>query len=155
MARVNSLLTGLFSLSVVTYYSISIPAGTENIRFEEFANEYKQIFTLISNAKEAPIYLHCTAGADRTGIVTFMLLTVCGVSYEDVARDYLFTNFSTHGQRCLSIEFDNWYSKLDQFEGNSKAEKAKQWLISKGITEEVVEIIREIFVEDYIATSVK
>ena len=135
----------------IEYSAISIPSGTESKRFEEFKDEYKQIFTIIANANKEPIYLHCTAGADRTGIATFMLLTLCGVSYEDTARDYLFTNFSTQGTRVpnYTSEFKAWWSKLDNFEGNTKADKAKSWLISKGITAEQVEKIRSIFVENY------
>lgn len=135
----------------INYNAISIPSRTESTRFEKFEEEYKQIFTLIANADEAPVYLHCTAGADRTGISTFMLLTVCGVSYEDAARDYLFTNFSTHGERKISSEFEKWNTKLDKLEGETKADKAKSWLISKGLTSEQVERIREIFVEGYTA----
>ena len=137
----------------IDYYAISIPSGTESSRFEAFAKEYKQIFTLIANAGEAPVYLHCTAGADRTGISTFILLTVCGVDYDDIARDYLFTNFSTQGSRVsnFTTEFKQWWRKLDQFEGETKAEKAKAWLISKGVTAEQVETIRETFVEGYTA----
>lgn len=135
----------------ISYKAVSIPSGTESTRFEKFAEEYKQIFAVIANADENPVYLHCTAGADRTGICTFMLLTVCGASYEDMARDYLFTNFSTHGKRTLASEFDKWYSKLDNFDGSTKADKAKSWLISKGVSAEQVEHIREIFVEGYIA----
>ena len=133
----------------VEYYAISIPSGTEPTRFEEFADEYCEIFDIISNAGEKPVYLHCKAGADRTGICTFMLLTVCGASYEDIARDYLFTNFSTHGQRTLDSEFENWWNKLDNFEGDTKADKAKSWMMSKGIPEETVEKIRATFVEGY------
>ena len=135
----------------ISYSAVSIPSGTESKRFEEFKDEYKQIFTLIANADKEPIYLHCTAGADRTGIATFMLLTVCGASYEDMARDYLFTNFSTQGTRVpnYTSEFKAWWSKLDTFEGNTKADKAKSWLISKGVTAEQVEKIRTIFVENY------
>ena len=135
----------------IDYVPASIPSGTESRRFEEFADVYKKIFGYIVNADENPIYLHCTAGADRTGIVSFMLMTVCGAEYNDIARDYLFTNFSTQGSRFSNFtsEFKQWWSKLDRFEGDTKAEKAKQWLISKGITAEQVEHIREIFVEGY------
>ena len=116
----------------VEYVPASIPSGTESRRFEEFADVYKKIFGYIVNADENPIYLHCTAGADRTGIVSFMLMTVCGAEYNDIARDYLFTNFSTQGSRFSNFtsEFKQWWSKLDRFEGDTKAEKAKQWLIS-------------------------
>lgn len=133
----------------INYNAIPIPSGTESTRFEKFEDEYKQIFTIIANADEEPVYLHCTAGADRTGICSFILLTVCGVSYEDAARDYLFTNFSTHGERKLSTEFEKWYKKLDDYDGANKAEKAKSWLMTKGVTAEQIEHIREIFVEGY------
>lgn len=137
----------------IRYTAVSIPSGTEKRRFEEFADEYRTIFGLIAKADENPVYLHCTAGADRTGICSFILLTVCGTAYDDIARDYLFTNFSTHGSRInnYTTEFRQWWSKLDGFEGETKAEKAKAWLISKGVTAEQVERIREIFVEGYTA----
>ncbi len=137
----------------INYSAISIPSGTEGTRFEKFADEYKQIFSLIANADAEPVYLHCTAGADRTGICTFMLLTVCGASYEDIARDYLFTNFSTHGSRLnnFTTEFKQWWSKLDNYSGDTKADRAKSWLMSKGVKAVQVEKIREIFVEGYTA----
>ena len=135
----------------INYSAVSIPSGTEGTRFEKFADEYKQIFSLIANADAEPVYLHCTAGADRTGICTFMLLTVCGASYEDIARDYLFTNFSTHGSRLnnFTTEFKQWWSKLDNYSGDTKADRAKSWLMSKGVKAAQVEKIREIFVEGY------
>ena len=135
----------------INYSAVPIPSGTEGTRFEKFADEYKQIFSLIANADAEPVYLHCTAGADRTGICTFMLLTVCGASYEDIARDYLFTNFSTHGSRLnnFTTEFKQWWSKLDNYSGDTKADRAKSWLMSKGVKAAQVEKIREIFVEGY------
>ena len=80
-----------------------------------------------------------------------MLLTLCGADYEDIARDYLFTNFSTHGSRASNYqtEFKKWWSKLDAFDGETNTDKAKSWLISKGIPEEQTETIRKIFVENY------
>lgn len=138
-------------VSGINYTAVFIPSGTEGTRFEGFADEYKIIFGLIAKADKSPVYLHCTAGADRTGICTFMLLTLCGADYEDIARDYLFTNFSTHGSRASNYqtEFKKWWTKLDAFDGETKADKAKSWLISKGIPEEQTETIRKIFVENY------
>lgn len=133
----------------VEYNAISIPAGTESTRFEEFEPEYMDIYEIISNADKKPVYLHCAAGADRTGISTFMLLMVCGVGYVDAARDYLFTSYSNWGLRYLDSEFNNWYNKLGKFEGDTKAEQAKNWMLSKGVPEEQIERIREIFVEGY------
>ena len=63
----------------------------------------------------------------------------------------LFTNFSTQGSRINNYEseFKQWWTKLDSFEGSTKADKAKSWLISKGITSNQVENIRTIFVDNY------
>ncbi|RFU75522.1 tyrosine phosphatase [Trichoderma arundinaceum] len=37
---------------------------------------------------EKPILLHCTAGKDRTGVICALILSVCGIPDEDVAREY-------------------------------------------------------------------
>lgn len=131
----------------VDYYPVPIPSGTESTRFEEFAEEYQKIFEVVSHADEKPIYLHCTAGADRTGISTFILLTVCGVDYEDIAKDYTFTNFS--GQRRDITALETWWSKLEAFEGETMADKAASWLLSKGVPAETIENIRVAFIEGY------
>ncbi len=135
----------------VAYYALSIPSTTEAIRFEEFTTVYRDVFALIAEADERPVFLHCNSGSDRTGIVTFILLTVCGVSYEDIARDYLFTNFTDQRIRYLDTELDQWWAKLDNFAGETKADKAKSWLLFKGVPEEQIEHIREIFVEGYVS----
>lgn len=135
----------------VDYYACPIPSETESTRFEEFSSTYVKIFDVISQADEKPVLLHCTHGADRTGISVFMLLMVLGASYEDAARDYLFTNLTNQGPRFVDGELDKWYHKLDYFAGETKAEQAKNWLIFKGVPAETVEHIREIFVEEYTA----
>ena len=134
----------------VDYYNRSMPDGSEATRFEEFSAEYKTIFDVIANADNAPIYLHCNSGADRTGLTVFILLNLLGVSYEDIARDYLYTNFTDHFERVLDDEFVNWWAKLDLFAGDTKAEQAKNWLLLKGVSEENIEHIREIFIEGYV-----
>ena len=133
----------------VEYYPIPIITGSESTRFENFNEEYIKIFDLISNADKNPIILHCNAGADRTGIMTFALMTLLGCEYNDIARDYCFTNFGVQGLRDINSEFTNWWNKLDLYEGETKAEKCKSWLKSKGIEDYKLEHIREIFINNY------
>ncbi len=135
----------------VEYFSFEIPSGTESKRFEEFKEQYVGIYTTISNADVAPVYLHCSVGADRTGLSTFMLLAVCGVSYDDIVRDYLMTNFSNPGERPLTREFNTWWKKLNLLDGATVAEKAKTWMLSKGLSEETIERVREVMVDGYIS----
>lgn len=134
------------------YYPIPIPSDSKDDRFDDFAEEYTQIFDVISRADTAPVYLHCSAGADRTGLVSFIFLTVCGASYEDIARDYLFTNFADQGKREMD-DFSDWWERLGAFEGDTMADKAAAWLMSKGVPADQIETIRSIFVEGYAAES--
>ena len=133
----------------VEYHPIPIDLGNHEERFEKLEEQYYKVFSLISNVDNKPIILHCLAGADRTGIVSFALLTLLGCDYDDILRDYLFTNFSDDGYRNPEEEFDVWWKKLEQYEGGNKAEKCKFWLMSKGIEEIKLERIRKIFIENY------
>ena len=132
----------------IEFYNFPIDSFTEPVRFEEYEEEYRKVFELIKNADKKPVYLHCFLGSDRTGIMTFALLSLCGVSYDDMLLDYLFTNFSPSGKRDPDREFNSWYfEKLDRYDGDSKAEKAKKWLMTKGIEESTLERIRKIFIK--------
>jgi len=132
----------------VEYHPIPLPPWTF-LYFEGYDEEYRKVFSLIAEADKNPIVLHCSAGADRTGIMTFALLTLLGCEYKDIARDYLFTNFGEQGPRSIDSEFNKWWNKLDNFEGETKAEKCKNWLMSKGIEELILEHIRAIFINGY------
>lgn len=53
---------------------------------------YRKFFdTLIANEKGAVLW-HCSAGKDRAGLASVLLLYVLGVSAEDIRADYLATN---------------------------------------------------------------
>lgn len=43
-------------------------------------------------AGQAPLYFHCTAGKDRTGVSAAILLTLLGVPDDDIVREFLLTN---------------------------------------------------------------
>ncbi|OPB41937.1 Tyrosine specific protein phosphatase and dual specificity protein phosphatase [Trichoderma guizhouense] len=39
----------------------------------------------------SPMLIHCSLGKDRTGVICALILSLCGVSDEDVAKDYSFS----------------------------------------------------------------
>jgi len=41
-----------------------------------------------------PVYIHCSGGKDRAGIMSLLVLEVLGASREDILDDYLYTNVS-------------------------------------------------------------
>ena len=110
----------------------------------------------MSEADKYPVMLHCYAGADRTGVMSFALLALLGVEYKDIARDYAFTSFGVQGARYVKgSQLETWIKKLEKFEGKNLAEKCKNWLMKKGIKERVLEHIREIFIDGYNANTAK
>lgn len=54
--------------------------------------QYKKLFQLLQNEKEVPLMFHCTAGKDRTGMGTALILFALGVDEETIKQDYLLSN---------------------------------------------------------------
>ena len=142
----------------------SVPSGSEPDRWEgsngtwmgtscDIAAQYKAIFEAISEADQKPIALHCTHGADRTGIVSWFLLGLLGVSKEDCARDYVMTRFA--GERAVlptgnDSEIAKWNDKTEALEGATWADKTYKHLNEDfGIEADTLETIREKFVPGY------
>ncbi len=48
----------------------------------------KDILITLFNPENLPALFHCEAGTDRTGIISALILSVCGVEDELVAEDY-------------------------------------------------------------------
>ena len=135
----------------------AVRSGTENVRWEGsngIAATYKRIFEAIAVADQKPIALHCTHGADRTGIVSWFLLGLLGVSKEDCARDYVMTRFA--GERAVlpsgsSSELEKWNSKTEALEGATWADKTYKHLKDDfGIEASTLETIRELFIPGYV-----
>ena len=67
----------------------------------------KAVGTLRDNAEKGICTLfHCTAGKDRTGIVSMALLKSYGVSDEEIIKDYMRTNrnaFWPTIKKCLGV----------------------------------------------------
>jgi len=64
--------------------------------YREYATSYlpqlKTLFQRISHPENLPVLIHCSAGKDRTGVVSGLIQLVLGVSAETVMDDYLKTN---------------------------------------------------------------
>ncbi len=84
--------------------------------YREYATNYlpqlKALFRHISNPENLPILIHCSAGKDRTGVVTSLIQMVLGVSVETVMDDYLKTNGNL---RAYTEDVFRQLSKLGYF----------------------------------------
>ena len=82
------------------------------IKYDE---EYRKFFQTILQQDNYPILYHCSAGKDRTGFASAMILSALGVDREQIIDEYLMTNYYAHehiemnarlGARILGLDQD-------------------------------------------------
>lgn len=59
---------------------------------------WQRLFTLLSDPNLYPVLVHCTAGKDRTGVTTALLLSVLGVDRSVIEADFVMTNLDVERQ---------------------------------------------------------
>lgn len=64
----------------------------------DYDQQYSTFFKILSSPVSAPLLYHCSAGKDRTGFATALLLTALGVDREVIFTDYLLTNEALRGK---------------------------------------------------------
>jgi protein-tyrosine phosphatase len=69
---------------------------------------FRTLFATLSDGEHRPLVFHCTAGKDRTGFASALLLTLLGVHWDDVMEDYLRTNelWTGHIGRYPELDLD-------------------------------------------------
>jgi protein-tyrosine phosphatase len=69
---------------------------------------FRTLFGTLTDGTHRPLVFHCTAGKDRTGFASALLLTLLGVPWETVMEDYLRTNdlWTGHVGRYPELDID-------------------------------------------------
>jgi protein-tyrosine phosphatase len=69
---------------------------------------FRTLFATLTDGMHRPLVFHCTAGKDRTGFASALLLTLLGVPWETVIEDYLRTNdlWTGHVGRFPELDID-------------------------------------------------
>jgi protein-tyrosine phosphatase len=70
----------------------------------ECGHRFRTLFDLLLEDGRTPLLFHCSAGKDRTGFATALLLTAIGVAWDQVMQDYLATNEIWKGDERLAAE---------------------------------------------------
>ena len=98
-----------------------------------------------------PVYAHCAAGRDRTGILMFHLGALLGLSKETLVADYEMTYLSARSYAKGDLKGHNWMitflNDFERLEGETYKEKAENFWLSHGITEEQLQTFRSIMLE--------
>ena len=121
----------------VRYLHCPILLGPEN--YLNSVDSLRTIFKTLADPANYPVAYHCAVGADRTGFVSYLLLSLLGVEREDVLRDYLFTNFSE--QKMYRPPINRGYKiTVDETPGASLRDKVRRILTEMiGVPEETLD----------------
>ncbi len=112
-----------------------------------------KVFKAIASAPGG-VMINCTAGKDRTGVVSAVLLGICGVSEAEIVADYMLTK--TYNQKRFELIHQN-FPDVDMnivipseryMEGFLHLLKAKygsfrQYLLDIGVTSDEIDEIKE------------
>ena len=121
----------------VNYLHCPILLGPEN--YLNSVDSLRTIFKTLADPANYPVAYHCAVGADRTGFVSYLLLSLLGVEREDVLRDYLFTNFSEQGFYRPPIN-RGYVVTVDETPGASLRDKVRRILTERiGVEEETLD----------------
>ena len=122
-----------------------------NFTSDDFKDKVSDcIIFLIEN--DGPYLIHCIGGKDRTGIVCALLECFAGASYEEIAGDYMLTykNYYkvTSQDEAYNILLNILEKELctlfnaDSLESVNLTEKATEFFLSIGLTEEQLSNLR-------------
>ena len=129
----------------VVHKHFGIQAYSEALK-EENNEILRDIFATMADESNYPMYVHCTYGRDRTGTVCHLLEALLGVSDDDLKKEYELSAFSD-GFADLE-EYAKLTTNIEHFEGNTTKDKVEGYLLSIGVTQEQIESIRKIFLEE-------
>ncbi len=140
----------------------------------------KTVFEVLADESNYPVYIHCNAGADRTGTAVFLINGLLGVSEADLIRDYELTSFSkVSGLRyrseikdgnftsigVMQNDYDNFVAfgaLIEAIKVNYGAEgKPFSYAIENfltgyiGVSHEQIESIKRIMLSDYTPSEIE
>ena len=121
------------------YYEGSAVIGHTSSAKDAFNKEsIKNMFDVLGEENNYPLIFHCTQGKDRTGALAYLMETLLGMETNDIYHDYLYTNMSQVGGYCAYKAFSNYNFYLNKQSGDSLKEKAFNYLLSIGVSEQKI-----------------
>lgn len=112
-----------------------------------------RVFKAIASAPGG-VMINCTAGKDRTGVVSAVLLGICGVSEAEIVADYMLTK--TYNQERFDLIHQNFpdidmnivipsEQYMEEFLHLLKAKYGsfRQYLLAIGVTSDEIDGIKE------------
>lgn len=101
----------------------------------------RKILKLMMKNGNKAILFHCSYGKDRTGIIALLLLSMLGIEYDEIMKDYLYTNVIQKEEYDKSYKF-----LLDKTRNEEYAREYSEVHLAK---EEYLDAAYNYMVEEY------
>lgn len=140
------------------YLGNQMPTCGEDVprMYFQMADEQKMVAAVMTRIAEAPggVLYHCSAGKDRTGVISALLLSLAGVEQDDILADYqisytylrkIIANFMAD---VADIPMYMLHSNIEYMEGFLQAFYAKygstvEYLREIGLSDAQIDAIRQ------------
>ena len=143
--------------SDIAFICPGFPHGYKGM-MRDYASGVKDCFVFIAKClrENKPVFIHCSAGRDRTGTIALLTLGLLGVSEGDLGKDYELTYFSPED---WSMSYDSsgkaFYDHTRNvstfrgaceyvwsFGGKTFAESVEKYLLSIGVPQQDINEIK-------------
>lgn len=126
-----------------------------DLSYQKSSGNIKAIFDPLFDYVIAnkPTYFHCSAGADRTGVVALLCEAILGVSQSDCDKDYELTSFysgvstDAEARRRNEMPWTREINYLSTYAGATFRDKAVNFMVSCGITIEKINAFRAAMID--------
>jgi protein-tyrosine phosphatase len=141
----------------IRYYQYSFPyyLGDTGLGNQKNWPNVASAMRVFADESNYPIAFHCSLGRDRTGMVAMLLQGLLGADKTDMFRDYEASRFSVRGTldaatiSDLNKNYSETYSYIsNNFDGYTFAEDCELYLLAVGLTQEEIDSIRNILLEE-------
>ncbi len=149
---------GLEYVNIPLWYYGGDMAVDNNITRLDNPERLKEIFELLADEDNYPIFFHCNIGTDRTGTLAFLVGALCGESLEDMLIDNAFSNFGnisagvgrTTRNNGVITGATGYLATVNAYPGDTLSERTENALMDIcGISRDTLDKVREILVEYY------
>lgn len=128
----------------VSYFSC--PMGWDGDMLYDNKEQVIRVFSILADENNYPLIYHCNIGTDRTGMISFLVNALLGVSQDDLITDYMFSNNANIGgtRKASQMKNSGYYKAVMAAQGDSLSEKTYNCLAELGVPSDQLDKIIEI-----------